>query len=467
MMLSWKYWSTTYCAVDSHFAAESFKMNDLQDIKKMRAKLYEDVWAEPMTAVALKYGLSDNGVRKRCKSLNIPLPPFGYWAKIKAGKPAAERPPLPPFDEIILTDEIQAGSSNAPALSLKKKAKSLELIDLKNLSLEQLSNMRGLDLLAPGSLETFTDWCNSLNVPDRGRDYHDLISKHQLEIEYREARDKEYPFREDNFIRLRKPFEKIKDRNNEPVLPIEVSNSQRNRAYRIVDTILMVFQKLKAKFTITKGIDNISIILLSSAVSFDMRERKTKRRHIVIPNQDFKPLYEEVFDGRLQISWQISKAGYYYDSNQDQAVCLSFIDTDNNPLENQIAAMIIEVYKQCCDNEISDELEEKRRALQLEKEENERRAKEQLEKQRKREADRQARKNALIKDINEHASKWFKHEQLSRYADELDAYLAACSDEETVRLLKGYIRLLRENADKYNPLSHILQEMRVIESRDD
>lgn len=72
-------------------------MSDTQNLNEIRKTLYEEVWKESMTSVAKKYGLSDNGIRKRCKSLNIPFPSVGYWAKVKAGKPVGEKPPLPPL----------------------------------------------------------------------------------------------------------------------------------------------------------------------------------------------------------------------------------------------------------------------------------------------------------------------------------------------------------------------------------
>ena len=43
-----------------------------------RSKLYEEVWSQPMTRLAAKYSLSDNGLRKICVSLAIPVPPRGY-----------------------------------------------------------------------------------------------------------------------------------------------------------------------------------------------------------------------------------------------------------------------------------------------------------------------------------------------------------------------------------------------------
>ena len=51
-----------------------------------RKELYDLVWSEPMTTICKRFGLSDNGLRKRCKSMNIPTPPLGYWAKLKYGK---------------------------------------------------------------------------------------------------------------------------------------------------------------------------------------------------------------------------------------------------------------------------------------------------------------------------------------------------------------------------------------------
>lgn len=52
-----------------------------------RKELYDLVWSEPMTALAKRFGLSDNGLRKHCKSMGIPTPPVGYWIKLEHGKP--------------------------------------------------------------------------------------------------------------------------------------------------------------------------------------------------------------------------------------------------------------------------------------------------------------------------------------------------------------------------------------------
>ena len=59
-----------------------------------REELYELVWTEPLSRLAKKYSITDNGIRKRCKKMNIPLPKAGHWSKIQHGYKVA-KPKLP------------------------------------------------------------------------------------------------------------------------------------------------------------------------------------------------------------------------------------------------------------------------------------------------------------------------------------------------------------------------------------
>lgn len=60
-----------------------------------REDLYKKVWSKPGVKLAAEFGVSDVAISKRCRRENIPRPPRGYWAKLKAGG-APKRPPLPP-----------------------------------------------------------------------------------------------------------------------------------------------------------------------------------------------------------------------------------------------------------------------------------------------------------------------------------------------------------------------------------
>ena len=63
-----------------------------------RKKLYEEVWNEPVSTVAKRYGVSDVAIHKICKSMDIPVPPRGYWAKKRAGQ-KVKKEPLPKTDK--------------------------------------------------------------------------------------------------------------------------------------------------------------------------------------------------------------------------------------------------------------------------------------------------------------------------------------------------------------------------------
>lgn len=62
-----------------------------------REQLYEQVWTEPMATLAPKYGLSDVGLSKVCRRLNVPVPGRGYWRQKEVGQKVRRRalPKLP------------------------------------------------------------------------------------------------------------------------------------------------------------------------------------------------------------------------------------------------------------------------------------------------------------------------------------------------------------------------------------
>ena len=60
-----------------------------------REKIYQEIWAEPIQRVAKRYNLSDVGLAKVCRKLNIPRPGRGDWAIKAAGKVIPKQPPLP------------------------------------------------------------------------------------------------------------------------------------------------------------------------------------------------------------------------------------------------------------------------------------------------------------------------------------------------------------------------------------
>lgn len=72
-----------------------------------REELHRLVWTLPGTHLARKFGISDVGLHKVCRRLDVPRPPPGWWAKKAAGRGAeitplpAQRPGIP--DQITIT----------------------------------------------------------------------------------------------------------------------------------------------------------------------------------------------------------------------------------------------------------------------------------------------------------------------------------------------------------------------------
>lgn len=62
--------------------------------KITREELYEAVWSEPIHQLSKALGISDVGLAKVCKKLNVPVPGRGYWAKGRASRKLL-RDPLP------------------------------------------------------------------------------------------------------------------------------------------------------------------------------------------------------------------------------------------------------------------------------------------------------------------------------------------------------------------------------------
>jgi hypothetical protein len=46
----------------------------MDDINFTREQVYKLVWSKPLSKLAREFSISDNGLRKICKRMNIPLP---------------------------------------------------------------------------------------------------------------------------------------------------------------------------------------------------------------------------------------------------------------------------------------------------------------------------------------------------------------------------------------------------------
>jgi hypothetical protein len=75
-----------------------------------RLALYELAWSDPLTVLAPQFAISDVALKNTCRKFDIPVPPRGYWAKLRAGKRTTKvaLPPRAPG----MHDEVVVGGRN-------------------------------------------------------------------------------------------------------------------------------------------------------------------------------------------------------------------------------------------------------------------------------------------------------------------------------------------------------------------
>lgn len=126
-----------------------------------REELYRRVWERPMSEIALEEEISDRGLAKICKKMDIPCPPRGYWARVAAGQ-KPKKVPLPKLKAGVPTvhrrrvdDRLKTEMSEG-ATELMDEAKDETAVEVSE-SLENphellKKSMKALSVKAPRSL---------------------------------------------------------------------------------------------------------------------------------------------------------------------------------------------------------------------------------------------------------------------------------------------------------------------------
>jgi hypothetical protein len=251
-------------------------------MKISRQELYNLVWAEPMTVVSKRFGLSDNGLRKHCKSMDIPTPPMGYWSKLKYGKKT----------EIIPLPKVSASNKQSTEISEKEIVLSAPLNRNKVRELE-ISN---------GDTSIFV-------VPDV------LYAKDPIIIDTKEKHRQE----SENTYLKKNPFKtKIG-----PTLDINASEKSLDRSLSIFETIL---KGLRFRGWDIKIKDNLTYAVINSEeIQINITERKKR----ILNTESTYTSYDYVSCGELHFNI------FYGYRDQD-----TFKDTSQTKLEDKIISII-------------------------------------------------------------------------------------------------------------------------------
>lgn len=232
-----------------------------------RAKLLEEVWTEPVQTVALRYQLSDVGLKKLCSRLLIPTPPRGYWAKLKAGRTVPARPALKPYNGNprhlyrFVAQPVPPTEGNVP-------------VD------ERLEPVLAFE----------RDPANYIQVPSRGTRWHHLVAA---------TRDGfSAGFKDSRGIPL--PRGKGVD--------IAVSAEQRMRALRVMNTLIKALEK--RGFRLVQGDHHVEVEMFGVCLPLSVFEATKRANYVPTPKQvaaksrgeySYWPPYQYTPSGKLEI----------------------------------------------------------------------------------------------------------------------------------------------------------------------
>lgn len=358
-----------------------------------RALLFEEVWAEPVSTVAPRYGVSDVGLKKLCARLQIPTPARGHWAKVKAGRG------IPPKSK-LKTYKGNPRYLLKPVAPQPSRPVELEVVD------ERLTALLAYE----------QDPANRIVVPARVTRWNPLVAatRDAFRAEYKDGRGMPLPGG--------KSFD------------ISVSLEQRVRALRVANTLVRALEK--RGFKLVPGKHHIEVELFGVLLSLCFFE--SSRRSDYVPTEQERatkargewshwPRYKYTPSGRLEVRCNGGYGG-------------SVKDGVHQLVEEQLNKLIILMAKHAISilrfREESAHAEEVRLTLRREA----------LAQQAVQDAEKQK-----LESLKVTAVRWQQAQAIRDYLGALER-TAVSSSEELSRAQKDYLTWAHAKADWLDPL---------------
>jgi hypothetical protein len=199
-----------------------------------REELFEKIWSQPTIKLAKEYGISDVGLVKICKKLNVPRPLQGYWLR----KYRKQKPALPP--------------TNGPKDHVIPKwvEPAPELTDSQPTEQEQLIHQEKLPE-------------NQIRVNENTEELHRLVFRTREQL-LKAASKKES---DQSFVR-----------SGTRSLDVNVSQAQIDRAIRILDALVTGLEKRKYPIAIKDG--QTFVTVLGETFRLSLEEKTTRIDHV-------------------------------------------------------------------------------------------------------------------------------------------------------------------------------------------
>lgn len=366
-----------------------------------RQSLYEEVWSEPLTRLGKKYGLSDNGVRKVCIALNIPLPKAGHWAKISAGHQIL-RTPLPENSKITVyvshpkPVETSSQEKTEDAIWLEQR-ESFEADPINHIVVELQPRK-----LHPLLLESRSQLIEKVKESEK------LIIEAQKEA----IRPKKKTW-EPNIHSFRLSFF---ERNGQLLelhrwsMPLRLTSKTWERGLAIMNALFIAAEKRGFEITKEKESNRLSFKLDGAEVYIRMSE---KLRQEIRASKDTAELNSHLDSQKIKVPTGILRFHICLGGYTD----IEIPETSGKPLQENLNQVFSRIYKLVVRSRVkSREWAEWRRKREEEDRQREEREKIRLEALRLQELESQKRKD-LLKEAND----WQSAELIYKYIAHFDA----------------------------------------------
>ncbi|MGD8258816.1 MAG: hypothetical protein PVG70_19685 [Desulfobacterales bacterium] len=362
-----------------------------------RNELYEQVWSEPVSRLAPKYGISDVGLKKICKKLNVPAPPLGYWTKIQ--------------------HNIRVGKTPLPRLKHGEP-------QIHTIQKSELNNEDNFEF-SEEAKEIVSEF-GPIKVSER------LTSPHPL---VRKTRDALSKAKLDKYGILQNW--RIKHLN------VRVSADLLNRALRIMDCLIKFFEK--QGFEVSIGNRNESagthVIILEEKIKFYIQEKSLRKDHVpTIKEKEDLERWHHIYSNKYDYK-PSGKLTLQIDSWSASGIRKRWSDGKIQRVENFLIDFAINVVKMA-DIKRSDRIErEERWRLQ----EEERRRQAEMERLRQIEEER-------LRDLENQAALWFKSNQLRDFISAVETAALERGFSIEDEPLKSWFKWAKNHANRLDPL---------------
>ncbi len=249
-----------------------------------RQELYEKVWQFPLRKLAAEYRISDVGLAKVCRKLDIPLPGLGHWTKIACGH-AIPRPPLPAMEA-------------APVLVRQVREPQAAVLP------EDVSHLEAIERIAAEPNPSVT----------KAMLAHPLVEKARSVLNQTSSR----------------PGEKLSASRELEWLDLRVTKNQLPRALRIMAAVIHILEKEGFQVVVEKkASESTRAVIYGENIRFGLIERFHQVKPALKPNASpysYNPV-------RLETTGDLSIEVWNYYSGGPQKV---WRDRENSKLEAQI-----------------------------------------------------------------------------------------------------------------------------------